>query len=137
MPRHALPACRLALAEHRTIQSHQLTIDRGVATTPETACIISESSGSGLETTRQSAKSGHQVTLLGPSEAKLEAAQAEFGPLANVWKVDLMDLTNVQMLVQELKTDSRYFSKLVNAAGVFASNLFRNMAPTVLTDTWA
>ncbi len=85
----------------------------------ETALIIGGSSGIGLEIARQLAKTGHHVALLGSSAATLEAAEAELGTLAGARKVDLMNFAAVQALTGELKADSRHFSKLVNAAGVF------------------
>ncbi|NSY37853.1 SDR family NAD(P)-dependent oxidoreductase [Leisingera sp. ANG59] len=92
--------------------------------TTETALIIGGSSGMGLETARQLVKSGQHVTLLGSSAAKLEAAKAELGALAGARQIDLMDFAAVETLAAELKADSRYISKLVNAAGVFAPKPF-------------
>ncbi|MEW2912222.1 SDR family oxidoreductase [Leisingera sp. JC11] len=92
--------------------------------TTETALIIGGSSGMGLETARQLVKSGQHVTLLGSSAAKLEAAKAELGTLADARQIDLMDFAAVEALAAILKADSRYISKLVNAAGVFAPKPF-------------
>ncbi|KIC28463.1 MULTISPECIES: SDR family NAD(P)-dependent oxidoreductase [unclassified Leisingera] len=95
----------------------------------ETALIIGGSSGMGLETARQLVEAGHHVTLLGSSAAKLEAAKAELGSLAEVRKVDLMDFAAVQTLADELKAGSNHISKLVNAAGVFAPKPFLEHGP--------
>lgn len=90
----------------------------------ETALIIGGSSGMGLETARQLVESGHHVTLLGSSAAKLEAAGAELGASADVRQIDLLDATAAGTLAEVLKADSRHISKLVNAAGVFAPKPF-------------
>ncbi|MEX0301120.1 MAG: SDR family NAD(P)-dependent oxidoreductase, partial [Leisingera sp.] len=97
--------------------------------TTETALIVGGSSGMGLETARQLVKAGQHVTLLGSTAAKLEAAKAELGSLAEVRPVDLMDTASVEALAAELKENSRHISKLVNAAGVFAPKPFLEHGP--------
>lgn len=92
--------------------------------TRKTALIVGGSSGMGLETARQLLANGEHVTLLGSTAAKLEAAQAELGDLADTRQVDLRDTAAVDRFSEALRTDDRHIAKLVNAAGIFAPKPF-------------
>ncbi|MBT0959412.1 SDR family oxidoreductase [Alphaproteobacteria bacterium KMM 3653] len=92
--------------------------------TQKTTLIVGGSSGMGLETARHLVANGEHVTLLGLNTAKLEAAKAELGDLAETRQVDLRDAAAVDRFTQELRGETRHIAKLVNAAGIFAPKPF-------------
>lgn len=90
----------------------------------KTALILGGSSGMGLQTARLLVASGHNVILVGSSAEKLAAAKAELGEQAETKQVDLLSSDATNRFIDSIRTDSRHYDKLVNAAGTFAPKGF-------------
>ncbi|MEP4766603.1 MAG: SDR family oxidoreductase [Roseibium sp.] len=92
--------------------------------TQTTTLIVGGSSGMGLATARQIIASGGHVILVGSSAGKLDAAKAELGGNADIYRANLRDTADVERLINQIKSDTRHIQGLVNAAGTFAPKPF-------------
>ncbi|WP_282170176.1 SDR family NAD(P)-dependent oxidoreductase [Ruegeria atlantica] len=92
--------------------------------TQTTTLIVGGSSGMGLATARQIIASGGHVILVGSSAGKLDAAKAELGDNAEIYRANLRDPADVERLINQIKSDTRHIQGLVNAAGTFAPKPF-------------
>ncbi|WP_282119595.1 SDR family NAD(P)-dependent oxidoreductase [Ruegeria atlantica] len=92
--------------------------------TQTTTLIVGGSSGMGLATARQIIASGGHVTLVGSSAGKLDAAKAELGENADIYRANLRDTADIERLINQIKSDTRHIQGLVNAAGTFAPKPF-------------
>lgn len=97
--------------------------------TQKTTLIIGGSSGMGLAAAQQIAKNGGHVTLVGSSTAKLNAAKAELGTTAETLQVNLKNPTEVETLIQRIRTEDVHIHGLVNAAGTFSPKPFLEHGP--------
>ncbi len=90
------------------------------------ALIVGGSSGIGLDTAKRLAQRNVQLTLVGRSEEKMEAAVSEIGASGSVETVrlDLYDREAVDGFIVALNESERSYDYLVNAAGYFSPTPF-------------
>lgn len=91
-----------------------------------TALIIGGTSGIGKETARQLLQQGTPTIVVGRNGDKLAATVQELSEFGSIepWQVDLSDREAVAALSRRIGGESRDFSYLVNAAGVFQPKPF-------------
>ncbi len=98
-------------------------------TTSASALIIGGSSGIGLATAKKLLQQGIEVTILGRSAEKLEAAKialAEMGKISIV-QADLYQQQELQRVLQLISDSTTHIKYLVNAAGYFNPKPFLDL----------
>lgn len=89
--------------------------------TSPAALIVGGTTGMGLETAKQLAKSGIPIHILGRNAERLEAARAEIAAIGPVHtsQVDLYDRDEVKAFISEIQAQMAPIGYLVNSAGTF------------------
>jgi len=84
----------------------------------KTILVTGATDGIGLETAKMLAEGGHTLLLHGRNPAKLEAAKAAVGSVAETYTADLSDLAQVEALAEAIVARHDRLDVLINNAGV-------------------
>ena len=87
-----------------------------------TAVITGGASGIGLAVASRIIAEGGQVTLWDVDQAKLDAAQAKFGPQADAKRVDITNPEGVERAAKDAEAAMGHIDILVCSAGVAGLN---------------